>query len=175
MDHDRMMDRWRQYAERNDDRNFEFLRSLKFDGDERGTDRLAARLHAQAFEIIDCTRCANCCKTMDVYLTEEDVERIARHLNICTEELIANNLQPRGEDEPDQPPYKMNRQPCPFLGDDDHCTIYESRPACCREFPHTDKKGFTERTHAHASNALICPAVFWIIEQMKQKKRPRRR
>ncbi len=30
--------------------------------------------------------------------------------------------------------------PCPFLGDDNLCSIYDVRPKACREFPHTDRK-----------------------------------
>jgi Fe-S-cluster containining protein len=65
--------------------------------------------------------------------------------------------------------YKARQKPCPFLGDDDRCTIYEMRPTVCREYPHTDKEGFTFRTMGVASNALVCPAVFWIVEQMKTR------
>ena len=39
----------------------------------------------------------------------------------------------------------------------------------CREYPHTDKEGFATRTIGHAGTALICPAVFWMIEQMRQR------
>ncbi len=30
--------------------------------------------------------------------------------------------------------------PCPFLGGDNLCSIYDARPKACREFPHTDRK-----------------------------------
>lgn len=30
--------------------------------------------------------------------------------------------------------------PCPFLGEDNLCSIYDIRPKACREFPHTDRK-----------------------------------
>ena len=66
-------------------------------------------------------------------------------------------------------PYKARQKPCPFLGDDNRCTIYEVRPTVCWEYPHTDKEGFNFRTMGVASNALVCPAVFWIVEQMKQR------
>ena len=45
----------------------------------------------------------------------------------------------------------------------DRCTIYKVRPTDCREYPHTDKEGFTFRAMGVASNALACPAVFWIV------------
>ena len=43
------------------------------------------------------------------------------------------------------------------------------RPNLCREYPHTDKEGFTFIMMGVASNALVCPAVFWIVEQMKRQ------
>ncbi len=66
-------------------------------------------------------------------------------------------------------PYKAQLMSRPFLGDDDRCIIYDTRPTVYREYPHTDKEGFTFRTMGVASNALMCPAVFWIVEQMKRE------
>jgi len=33
--------------------------------------------------------------------------------------------------------------------------------------PHTQKKEFASRTHLHAGSALLCPAVFWIVERLR--------
>ena len=44
--------------------------------DDRVVDRKARRLHEEAFSIIDCTQCANCCKTIHPLLTEADIERL---------------------------------------------------------------------------------------------------
>ncbi len=67
------------------------------------------------------------------------------------------------------PSTESGRSPAQFLAQDGRCTIYDVRPTVCREYPHTNKKGFTFRTHLHARNALSCPIVFWIVEQMKRK------
>jgi Fe-S-cluster containining protein len=58
------------------------------------------------------------------------------------------------------------RRACPFLGEDDCCTIYGVRPAICREYPRMDKEGVVFRTMGVAHNTLICPAVFWVVEPM---------
>jgi hypothetical protein len=165
MDHESVVEDWRQNAERNDEENYEFLRSMKgrdygFDPDE-----LAGELHEQAFQIVDCTRCANCCKTMDIKFDGEDIDRIAGHLNMPIAEFIETYLEADEEDGP----YKARQKPCPFLGDDDRCTIYDVRPTVCREYPHTDKEGLVFRTMGVANNTLVCPAVFWIVEQMKRE------
>ena len=165
MDHESIVEDWRRNAEKHGDENYEFLRSLK--GKDYGfePDELAGELHEQAFQIVDCTRCANCCKTMNVKFDQDDVERIVGHLDMTTDRFIESYLEPDDEDGP----YKARQKPCPFLGDDNLCNIYDVRPAVCREYPHTDKEGFTFRTMLHANNALTCPAVYWIVEQMKKR------
>ena len=177
MDHDTVVEDWRRNAESQDDVNYEFLRSLKFQDYGFNPDELAAELHERAFQIVDCTHCANCGKTLAIKVTTADVERLAQHLNMATEAVVEDYLAT--DEEGDR---KFRQQPCPFLGKDDRCTIYGVRPTDCREYPHTDKKWFTSRTIAHASNALKCPAVFWIVEEMRSrsvyrttKRRQRRR
>ncbi len=165
MDHDTVVEDWQKNAERHGDENYEFLRSMKFRDYGFDPDELAGELHEQAFQIVDCTRCANCCKTMSIKFDDEDIERIARHPKMESAEFIESC----SEADDDDGPYKARQKPCPFFGEDDRCTIYDVRPTVCREHPHTDKKGFTFRTMGVANNALVCPAVFWIVEQVKRK------
>jgi Fe-S-cluster containining protein len=165
MNHDTVVKDWQQNAQANDDENYSFLRSMKARDYGIEPDELAGQLHEQAFQIVDCTRCANCCKTMNIKFNDEDALRIARHLDMDVDEFVKTFLEPDEEDGP----YKVRGKPCPFLGDDDRCKIYDVRPTVCREYPHTDKEGFTFRTMGVANNALVCPAVFWIVEEMKKR------
>lgn len=161
--HEAILDDWKRHAQAHDDANFQFLRGLKArDHDE--VDALGARLHAEAFRIIDCTRCANCCKTMAVELTGDDIARIATHLAL-TQEAFTTRYLKRGETGGQ---WEMARRPCPFLNTDNRCTIYDVRPACCAGYPHTDQPGFTGRTYSHSAGTLTCPAVFWVVEQMRR-------
>jgi hypothetical protein len=130
--------------------------------DDRVVDRKAHRLHEEAFSIIDCTRCANCCKTIHPLLTEEDIQRIAQHLGMDESAFQAEYLEVDNEGR-----LQMKALPCPFLAADNRCKIYEVRPADCVEYPHTDKEGFTFRTFGIADNSLVCPAVFYIVEQLR--------
>lgn len=166
MDHDSALNLWRQNAQRNSGKNYKFLRSLKYRDYDFDPDETAADLHKQAFQIIDCTRCVNCCKTMTVALTEADIDRISQHLGMSVSEFIDAYLEP---DEFET--YVIRQRPCPFLGDDDRCSIYDVRPIDCQEYPHTQKPGFATRTRGHADNAERCPAVFWIVEQMRRRAR----
>jgi uncharacterized protein len=106
-------------------------------------DALARELHEELFSRIDCTRCANCCKTIQPGFTDEDIARIAAHLGMSEETFIGAYL----EIDPEEGDHKTKAAPCPFLGGDDRCTIYEVRPLGCQEFPHTDKEGFTRRVN----------------------------
>ena len=105
-------------------------------------------------KLIDCTQCANCCKTISPQVNKADIKRISAFLEIAETEFIEKYLK---LDENEK--HEMNALPCPFLKDD-KCSIYEVRPKDCRDFPHTDKKEFTTRRYLHTANTKACPAVF---------------
>jgi len=167
LDHDALLRDWQENAEKDEDTNLRFLRSLKMVSDPDRVDAAARQLHEDTFGRIDCTRCANCCKTMSPGVSDEDSERIADHLNMTREAFTAAYLVADRE----KGGYRMRTLPCPFLGEDDRCTIYAIRPAACREFPHTDKEGFIWRTYLHAANTRSCPAVYHIVKRMRQRRR----
>jgi len=169
-EHDRVVQDWTQNAKRNDDENYEFLRSLKNRDYGFEPDELAGKLHQQAFQIVDCTRCANCCKTKTPEFSDEDIDRIASHLDLEIDAFIETYLEV-GENGA----YRTRQKPCPFLGEDNRCTIYEIRPTVCREYPYTDKEGIVHRTMSVANNTQVCPAVFWLVEQMKHEAKASRR
>jgi Fe-S-cluster containining protein len=157
---------WKANAEGHDYRNFKFLRSLKWKC-EREVDQAARQHHDKAFAIIDCIKCANCCKTRTPVFLAKDIRRIAGHLGITGADFTARYLR---RDE--EGGLCAKSLPCSFLADDGRCKIYEVRPRDCTEYPHTRKRGFASRTHLHAGNALSCPAVFWIIEQLCARRLP---
>ena len=162
--HDDLVADWKARAERNDEKNYQFLRGLKQQSFEK-VDRIALQLHQEAFSIVDCTRCANCCRTMRIGVTHEDIPRIAKHLGMAPEEFVIAYLEPNKE----AGGYRMKMIPCPFLGDDNKCKIYDVRPEGCRAYPYTDKPAFPTRSIAHSQSAVVCPAVFYIVEQMKKR------
>jgi hypothetical protein len=71
------------------------LRSLKKKPFEK-VDRIALELHQEAFSIVDCTKCANYCRTLRVVVTDDDIPRIAAHLGMAPDEFITTYLE-RGE------------------------------------------------------------------------------
>lgn len=138
-----------------------FLRQLKKQK-PKDLDRQVHSLHEEAFEEIDCLQCANCCATTSPRFTAKDIERLARHLKLRPGELIEQYLV-LDEDED----YVFPEAPCPFLGDDNYCSVYEARPQACREYPHTDRRKFHQALDITAANTRICPAVAKIVDQLQ--------
>ena len=129
----------------------------------KNLDGTMADLHEEVFAEIDCLTCANCCKTTSPIFRDIDIERIARHLGMRPAELVAQYLHLDNEGY-----YVLNIAPCPFLGSDNYCDIYEVRPKACREYPHTDRKNFHQILNLTLKNTEICPATFEIVRRLEQ-------
>lgn len=124
-------------------------------------DQVMMKLHYEAFERINCLDCANCCKNISPFLTDKDIQRIAKYLRMKPSDFVGNYLI---EDEEND--FVFRESPCPFLMKDNCCSIYEVRPRACREYPHTDRKRFVQILDLTLKNSFICPAVFEIIEEL---------
>ncbi len=124
-------------------------------------DQKAAELNEKAFTKIDCLDCANCCTSIPPIVTRSDVRRLCKATGIKESEFKKQYLR---QDEDDD--WVMNTTPCPFLQEDNKCSVYEDRPKACRKYPHTDADEFRNNLDLHAGNAHYCPAVFHILEEM---------
>ncbi|SEG13448.1 Putative zinc-or iron-chelating domain-containing protein [Algoriphagus boritolerans DSM 17298 = JCM 18970] len=62
--------------------------------------------------------------------------------------------------------YVLNFLPCPFLGADNKCLVYEDRPKACREYPHTNRKNMLGILDLSLKNTLVCPAVSKIFYEI---------
>jgi Fe-S-cluster containining protein len=65
--------------------------------------------------------------------------------------------------------FVLKKAPCPFLNADNYCSIYNSRPTACREYPHTNRKKMRQILDLTFRNTLVCPAVLKITEELKKK------
>lgn len=66
----------------------------------------------------------------------------------------------------DEGDYVVKQTPCPFLGEDNRCSIYDVRPSDCERFPYTDEDVLINRAHITLKNASFCPAVFFVLEKL---------
>jgi len=122
-------------------------------------------LHEEAFEKVDCLQCANCCKNYSPRFKTPDIKRISKHLGMKEGVFIETYL--RLDEEGD---YVVKTKPCPFLGADNYCSIYEVRPSDCERFPYTDEDVILKRPHLTLKNATFCPITYFVLEKLIQSK-----
>jgi Fe-S-cluster containining protein len=121
-------------------------------------------LHEKAFAEIDCLKCARCCKRYSPRFKMPDIKRISRVLQLKESVFIEKYL--RIDEDGD---YVAVSMPCPFLGDDNRCSIYEDRPSDCRRFPYTDEDVILKRPQLTQKNTSICPIVVSVLEGLVGK------
>ncbi len=142
--------------------NKKFLDKLKKQK-PKDLDRICNQYHEEVFENIDCLKCANCCSGTGPLFLDKDIDRLAKHLRIRPSEFTENYL--RIDEDKD---YVFKSVPCPFLGTDKYCNVYESRPNACREFPHTQQRNMAQKMSITYLNTMICPAVYLVVEELKK-------
>ena len=121
-------------------------------------------LHEEAFEKVDCLQCANCCKNYSPRFKTPDVKRISKHLGMKESRFIETYL--RVDEEGD---FVVKSTPCPFLGADNLCSIYEVRPSDCARFPYTDEDVIIRRQQLTLKNASFCPITYYVLDRLVEK------
>lgn len=128
--------------------------------------KLVAEVDKTVWQDIDCTTCANCCKTMTPTFSPKDIKRISAHFGETPQQFKDKWLY-KEEETGDW----MNRsQPCQFLVNN-KCSIYEIRPKDCAEFPHHHKRQFDLYNDTFTQNLDKCPATFTLIERLEKRVR----
>lgn len=126
--------------------------------------RQLPQLHEEAFEKIDCLSCAACCKNYSPRFKTPDVKRISKHLGMKESSFIETYL--RVDEEGD---FVVKTAPCPFLGPDNLCSVYEVRPSDCARFPYTDEDVIIKRQKLTLKNASFCPITYYVLEKLTQQ------
>lgn len=150
-------DNWEQ---RSAERRKTYQRVLQ-KGNKNAILRQLPDLHEAAFEAVDCLTCARCCKNYSPRFKTPDIKRISRHLGMKEGDFIETYLKLDEEGD-----YVTRTQPCPFLGADNRCSVYEVRPSDCQRFPYTDEDVLVKRVAITLKNASFCPAVFYVLERL---------
>jgi Fe-S-cluster containining protein len=125
-------------------------------------DIVTNKCHDEAFEQIDCLKCANCCSTTGPLIRNKDITLLAKHFR--QREALFTSQYLRIDEDGD---YIFKSMPCPFLKDDNHCSVYSSRPGACRDYPHTSQRNIAEKIPVTFLNSMICPAVAVVIDKLK--------
>lgn len=121
------------------------------------------QLHEEAFEKIDCLQCAACCKNYSPRFKTPDVKRISKHLGMKESVFIETYLQVDEEGD-----FVVKTSPCPFLGADNFCSVYDVRPSDCARFPYTDEDIIIKRQKLTLKNSSFCPITFYVLEKLTQ-------
>ena len=157
-----ILSKLKQLAGNADGDNQKLLKQLKRRPSSE-VDEIFQNLHKEVFAEIDCLDCANCCSTISPIITDRDIDKIARVLRIKPSEVVEKYLEIDDEND-----YVYRNHPCPFLGSDNYCSIYENRPKACREYPHTDRRKVQQLFNLTLKNAKVCPAVFLLLEKARK-------
>jgi uncharacterized protein len=145
-------------SQEHDDENWEFRSWLKQNAPDN-IDGIVKALSQKYFALIDCTQCANCCRSLQTEFKKSELYTIAKTLG---QSIKAFEKQFMSEG--------MVNPPCPML-DGKLCSIYENRPEVCRSFPHLEQPGFTTRLMGVIDNVAICPIAFNAFEELKTRLR----
>jgi hypothetical protein len=123
--------------------------------------RQLPELHEEAVEKVDCLQCAACCKNYSPRFKTPDVKRISKHLRMRESEFIDTYLKVDEDGD-----FVVKSSPCPFLGSDNYCSVYDVRPSDCARFPYTDEDVLVKRQTLTLKNATFCPIVFHVLSRL---------
>jgi len=162
-----------QLGEKKRDENFKFRSFMK---SRDHSDRILRRIAEGIQERIDCTQCANCCKTSTTEVTERDIEKLARHLHTTPEKFIADYTMLEADEGQMTRVLKFSEADgCVFL-EGNLCSVYDARPGICQRYPHLVRGNgsIASRMWQFVDRASVCPIVYNSMEAFKDELRFRR-
>lgn len=154
-------------AQHHDD--FEVMRYLLEADDDLDDAMLDARVEAIAAPIIaaiDCTQCANCCRSLDVYLTESDAQRLAGGIHVPVSEISTCYIDRDSATAVDEWG-KFRAHPCTFL-QGKLCSVYEHRPESCRLYP-AFTPDFRWTLADTIEGAALCPIIYNTLAALRNQ------
>lgn len=127
-------------------------------------DAVVAGIRDAVVPQIDCVACNRCCRTLQIVLDRKDIARLARRRGTTPDAFARAHVATA----PDGVQH-FAASPCPMLGDDGRCTVYEDRPRACRDYPYLDTPKFRSRSLTMVENVGACPIVFNVWERLKKR------
>lgn len=131
--------------------------------DSKKLDSLFYELHEKEFAVFDCLQCGKCCTSLGPLLTDKDISRLSLCLKVKPSEFTQKFLVIDEDND-----YVFKAMPCPFIRGDNFCTVYDSRPAACRDYPHTNRKNIKGILHLCIKNTETCPVVENIFKSLEK-------
>lgn len=132
--------------------------------DEAELDAIVGAIAADVTAAIDCTACANCCRSARVGLAPDDLPRLAQGLEAPREQVLARLI----ERDPGRTAGEwgiIRDTPCPLLKSG-LCSIYAHRPDSCRDYP-AFTPHFRWLMQPIFAGAGQCPIIYNVIERLK--------
>ena len=157
----------RTLGEKKRDENLRFRRFMK---SRDHSDRILRRIAEGIQEQVDCTACANCCKTSTNEVSERDIDRLAHHLRITRDRFMAEYTML--DEEGDLSLRFTAGVGCVFL-DGNLCSVYDARPDICQRYPHLVRGNgsIASRMWSFVDRASVCPIVYNSLEAFKEEMR----
>lgn len=156
------LDTIKHFGAKNENVNYRFRSYLK----SKDSDRLDITVQ-ELFQFysshIDCTKCGNCCVLLKPLIKNNDIRALAPLINKSIQDFKRDYIVI--DDDGDM---HFKELPCPFL-ENNKCSVYNSRPDDCRSYPHLHKQDFLSRLFGVIDNYSICPIVFNVYEELKEK------
>jgi len=150
-------------AHRDDFEVLRYMLELRDDLDDAEIDRYVNEIAAPIVEAVDCTACANCCRSLDVYVTAHDVTRLADGLHTTPESIDQTYIEHKTAQQQGEWG-KFQQQPCVFLKNK-LCSVYTHRPESCRTYP-MFTPNFRWTMQYMIDGAGQCPIIYNVLDQL---------
>jgi len=116
-----------------------------------------------------CHGCGKCCKEFGdsgVAMIAMEVVHIAKHLNMTPEQFI----EKYGLVEEDGELVMRYEDSCPFLNEENRCTIQEVKPCICRLFPLFSVEAIAKSVRLHCTWInIFCPYTQAYVEDRRKQ------
>lgn len=159
------LDELKRLAEVQNDTFHAMREALEFDGtlNDDELDALVENIAAPIVAAIDCKQCANCCRSLDVCLVPNDLDRLSTALLIPIEDVVTRYAdEDLGAEHGEWA--VIPERPCPFLAGK-LCSIYAHRPQACRIYPQFTPD-FRYNMEDTIEGAATCPIIYNVLTEL---------
>lgn len=162
------LDAIRQLAEARYDEFDAMREALEFDETmtDDALDALVESIASPIVAAIDCTQCANCCRSLPVCLVPTDIDRLAAALTISIDDVVTHYAdEDLGAEHGEWA--VIPSKPCPLLHGN-LCSIYALRPHACSIYPQFTPD-FRYNVEDTIEGAAYCPIIYNVLSELSER------